>query len=132
MPLYLGARESERSNEYRSCPSILGRVNLNARTDRVQIERSVDRLNGYRAPLSWGAQNLVRIEGAQNLNARTSGRSGGGRVNLNEVWTVMAGEHMARSLKAILALDTVGYSRLMAAEAVSRKWWKFEDGVISG
>ena len=28
----------------------------------------------------------------------------------------MAGEHMARSLKAILALGTVGYSRLMAAD----------------
>ena len=56
MALYLGARESERSNE-------------------------------WQIVLRWG------------------------RVNLNEVWTVMAGEHMA-----ILALDTVGYSRLMAAD----------------
>ena len=71
--------------------------------------RESERSNGVadRAPSSWGRVNLnLGVADRPPVGARESER----------IVDVMAGEHMARSLKAILALDTVGYSRLMAAD----------------
>ena len=56
--------------------------------------------------------------GRVNLNARLSADRPpvGARESERSVDRYGWGEHMARSLTAILALDTVGYSRLMAAD----------------